>query len=255
MSSDTSFWKRLGNILRADGRNRNGNSGVQCVTPTESVSGNGRERIDADSRSSLLPWVRRKKAIERLDERYQRMLELIDAMRGHFEAQDCRAAEVTAGLERVGGTLDRLADTQQAQCDGIASIVARVDDAARSSTGLTTMLAEMPASLQAQAEAVHAVARQMEATRAADAQLTGSLQRFGQAADSLGKSGAAQVESLQRLHETSADQKESLQVFVHQQTRLLLIITVSVAVLGLGAIGALAAVVHMLFRGSVPNVT
>ncbi|MBU0616104.1 MAG: hypothetical protein KKI02_00135 [Planctomycetes bacterium] len=219
------------------------------------MSKNDPKPTNGDSRPSWLPWVRRRSAIERLDERYQRVLELIDAMRDHFEAQDCRAAEVTAGLERMGGTLDRLADTQQVQCEGIASIATRVNDAARSSAGLATMLAEMPASLQAQAQAVHAVARQMEATRAADAELTSSLQQFSHAADSLRDAGTAQVVSLQRLHETSRGQKESLQVFVRQQSRLLLIITIVVMVLGLGSIGALAAVVHMLFRGTIPSVT
>ena len=95
----------------------------------------------------------------------------------------------------------------------------------------------------------------MEATRAADAELTVSLRQFGQAADSLRDAGTAQVASLQRLHDTSRGQKESLQVFVRQQTRLLLIITIIVAVLGLGSIGALATVVHMLFRGTIPSVT
>jgi methyl-accepting chemotaxis protein len=182
------------------------------------------------------------------------VLELMDAMRDHFETQDLRAAEVTAGIERVGGTLEQLAGSQRTQSEGITSIATRVDDAVRRSTGLATMLAEMPASFQAQAEAVHAVARQMEAARAADAELTISLQRFSQAADSLRDAGTAQVDSLQRLHETSRGQKESLQAFVRQQTRLLLIITVIVAVLGLGAVAALAAVVRMLFNGSVPNV-
>jgi chromosome segregation ATPase len=223
--------------------------------PTESTSGHAHKPGNGDSRPSLLPWVRRRQAIERLDERYQRVIELIDAMRGHFDAQDRRAAEVSAGLERMGGTLDRLADTQQAQCEGIASIATRVDDAARSSAGLVTMLAEMPASLQAQAEAVHAVARQMEATRAADAEMTVSLNQFGQAAESLRSAGTAQVESLQRLHVSSQGQKESLRAFVRQQRRLLMVITVVVIVLGLGVLGALAAVVHMMFNGPIPSIT
>jgi hypothetical protein len=255
MSSGTSLWKRLGSALRISTEHSNGNGAVASVTPAEAVGQNDRRPTNGDSRPSFLPWVRSRKAIERLDERYQRVLELIDAMRNHFEAQDLRAAEVTAGLDRMGGTLDRLADTQQAQCEGIASIATRVDDAARSSAGLMTMLAELPASLQAQAAAVHAVARQMEATRAADAELTISLKQFGLAAESLRNAGTAQVESLQRLYQTSRDQKDSLQVFVRQQSRLLLIITIIVAVLGLGAIGALAAVVHMLFNGPMPAVS
>ena len=255
MSSGISLWKRLGSALRANSAHDNGSRGVQSVQPAEPIGKNNHQPTGRGSSApSLLPWGRRQRSIERLDERYQRVLELMDAMRDHFEAQDRRAADVTAGIERVGSTLERLAGAQHTQSEGIASIAARVDDVTRRSAGLVTLLSEMPASFQAQAEAVHAVARQMEAARAVDVELTASLRHFGQAADSLCDAGTAQVESLQRLHATSRGQKESLQIFVRKQTRLLLVITIVVAVLGLGAIAALAAVVHMLFDGSVPNV-
>jgi hypothetical protein len=256
MSSGISLWKRLGSALRANSVHDNGSRDVQSVQPAEPIGkDNHRPNGRGSSASSLLPWGRRQRTIDRLDERYQRVLELMDAMRDHFEAQDRRAAEVTAGIERVGSTLEQLAGTQRTQSEGIASIAARVDDVTRRSTGLATLLSEMPASFQAQAEAVHAVARQMEAARVVDAELTASLRHFGQAADSLRDAGTAQVESLQRLHATSRGQKEALQVFVRKQTRLLLVITIVVGVLGLGAIAGLAAVVRMLFNGSVPNVT
>ncbi len=251
MSAGISFWKRVGSVFQANSNRGNGNGSTLTVEPVKPVRTNGH---DSDGgASSLLPWTRRGKTIQQLDERYQRVLELMDAMREHFEVQDHRAADVTAGIDRVGNTLEQLADVQRIQSEGITSIAARVDAATRQSAGLVTLLSEMPASFQAQAEAVHAVARQMEATRAADTELTGSLQQFSQAADSLRDAGTAQVESLQQLHSTSQNQKESLQTFVRKQTRLLLVITIIVAVLGLGAVAALAAVVHMLFNGSAPN--
>jgi hypothetical protein len=198
--------------------------------------------------TSILPWVRRQKSLDRLDERYQRVLELLDLMRLHFERQDQRAVELAAGVERVGSTLEQLAGTQRTQGECLASIVGRVEDAARASKGLSSMLAEVPASLQAQAEAVRTVARQMEASRATDAELVGSLQQFSHAADSLRNAGTVQTETLQRLHDTGERQTASLQAFVRQQTRLLLLITGIVVVFGLGAIGTLSVVVHRIFN-------
>jgi len=241
MSSSHSFWKRMGNAFRG-GETRevydSNNDGGVGVTPASANGGS----------ASILPWGRKQKAIERLDEGYQRVLELMDGMRRHFEAQDVRAAALADGITRVGATLEQLADVQRAQCDGIRTMTSRVDVAAKYAGDLATMLVEMPASLQAQAEAVHAVARQMEATRDADGELTHSLRQFSQAADSLRDSGTAQVDSLHKLHMSQGSQEERLRNFVRGQTRLLLVITVIVAILGAGAIAALAVVVHMLFN-------
>jgi hypothetical protein len=254
MSSGISFWKRVGSSFRAkeirtDQTNGDGDGPLQSVEPVSPIrhraggSGNGSSSV-----SSLLPWVRRRKTLDRLDERYQRVLELMGAMRDHFERQDHRAEELAVGVGRLGNTLEQLAGTQRVQSESVASIANRVDEATRHSIGLSTMLRELPASLQAQAEAVRAVARQMETTRAADAQLAGSLRQFGEAADALRDAGSAQVETLQRLHHTGRDQQESLRGFVRQQTRLLLIIAIVVAVLGLGTMASLATAVHMVFN-------
>jgi chromosome segregation ATPase len=247
MSSGISFWKRVGSAFRASPDRGNGDGVVVAVEPAREdngAAGNGA----SSSVASLLPWVRRNRSLQQLDERYQRVVELLDTMRDHFERQDQRAEELTAGVGRLGNTLEQLVVTQRTQSDCIASIATRTDEAVRHSSGLVTMLHEMPASLQAQAEAVRSVARQMEANREADAQLVSSLRQFGQAADSLRDAGAAQTQTLQRLHTSGAKQEESLQTFVRSQTRLLLIITIIVAVLGLGSVAALSTVVHMVFN-------
>ena len=123
MSSGISLWKRLGSTFRARSAHGNGNHGIQSVPPAEPIGKHNHTSPGrSSSRASLLPWVRQRQTIERLDERYQRVLELMDAMRDHFVEQDRRAAEVTAGIERVGSTLEQLAGTQRIQSEGITSI-------------------------------------------------------------------------------------------------------------------------------------
>jgi hypothetical protein len=248
MSSGLTFWKRVGNAFRAEqAAPRNGNGGKHTIASVE------HESPTAAAGASVFPWVRRRQEIRQIDERYQRVLELMDALRAHFEAQDRRAAELTAGIDRVGGTLERLADVQRGQAEGLTRLAERVDVAAKYGGDLAALMVEMPASVQAQAEAMRAVARQMEATRSADGQLTDSLRQFSRATDSLHESGRAQVEALQRLDSTSKFQEENLRGYVHSQTRLLFVITVIVAVLGLGLIAALAVVVHTVFNGGAPK--
>jgi hypothetical protein len=251
MSSGVSFWKRVGSAFRAnaDGDNGDGNG----VTPTiERTADEGASGRDAESVSSSglarWPWNRWGRSYRQLDARYQRVVELLDLMGVHFERQDQRSTELAAGVDRLGSTLEQLAGAQRTQSECVASIAARVDEAARHSAALSTVIREMPAALQAQAQAVRAISQQMEAARDADAQLVSSLHQFGRAADALRDAGSVQTAALQRLHHASEEQADSLQAFVRSQTRLLLIITVVVAVLGLGAISALAVVVRMVFN-------
>lgn len=254
MSAEISFWKRVGNVFRANGRDAiysggNGNKPALCVEAVGPERGNGRDTDHGGSpASSLLPWVRRQRSLEQLREGYQRVLELMDAMCVHFERQDRRAEELTASIDRVGGTLEQLANAQRSQSERVVSIASRVDEAAKYSAGLSATLLEMPASLQAQAESVRAVARQMEAARDADAQVVSSLHQVGQAVDSLRDAGDVQVQTLQRLRDSGARQEESLQAFVRKQSHLLLITAIIVTVLGLGAVAALAVVARMIFN-------
>ena len=248
MSSEVSFWKRVGSAFRAGGplmACENSEVSPLAVAPAGDRPGGGNGWRSGGFR---LPWVGRRQSLRQLDERYRQMLELADAIRDHFERQDERARELTAGVERLGCTLEQLAEAQRAESRCIASIAARMDEASRHTAGLSATLLELPAALQAQAEAVHAVARQMEASRASDLELVGSLQQFSRAADALRDSGAAQIDTLRGLHQAGEAQHECVAAFVRQQTRLLLIIALVVTVVGLGALCALAIVVRMIFQ-------
>jgi len=255
MSAGISLWKRVGNAFRANGRNTyptsaNGRVHTLCIdTVTPATDDRNGTATQTSSLSSLLPWSRRQKSLDQLREGYQRVLELMDAMSLHFEKQDRRAQELTASIDRVGGTLEQLVSAQHSQSEHLTSISARVDEAARHSAGLSASLLEMPASLQAQAESVRAVARQMEAARAADTQVASSLQQVGQAVDGLRDAGDVQVHTLQRLRDSGARQEESLQAFVRKQSHLLLVMTIIVTVLGFGTVTALAVVAHRIFNG------
>ena len=151
----------------------------------------------------------------------------MDTLSEHFQRQDRRAEQLAQGVGSIAGTLEQLAKTQQAQNQHIGLIAGRVDEAAKYTAGLSSMLLEMPSSLQAQAEATRAVAKELECTRAADARLVDSLRQFSVAADSLREAGRSQTESLKCLHKTGAEESAALQRFIRQQTRRMLIATIA----------------------------
>lgn len=174
-----------------------------------------------------------------------KLTELADAMEEHFRRQDQRAAELAGWLERMGGTLERLAAAQQAQGEFLRSIAGHAEAASKHSAALATTLGRVPESLLAQAEAIRTVARQLEIGHEADNQLMHSLQQFGRAVDTLGSSGTAQVEVLQRLSNAQGQQHEAFAGLVREQGRRFLALAVIAAVLALAALAALAVTIWL----------
>ena len=249
MSAGISLFKRMGGALRTNGGRVNGagHSPTLLLEPHNLEPRNGVITPQRSNGSSLLPWVRMREKRELADERYQQVIDIMSAMCAHFERQDKHATEMAAALTSVGRTLERLADTEKQQSDQVAAIASRMSDAARHTEGLMTLLSEMPASMQSQADAVRTVAEKMEASRAADAELGGSLRQFSEAADALRGAGTAQAEALNRLHTDEQRRAERVEHALARQNRLMLTITVVVCILGIGVIGGLAVAARMIF--------
>jgi hypothetical protein len=190
-------------------------------------------------------WQRREARHARAQEMSIRMLELADSLQDHFRRQDERAVELSGALERVGSTLNELAESQRAQSQYLRTIAEQTESAGRQTAALAGTLSKLPESVQAQADAIRTVARHLEVAQEADTQLMFSLQRFGQAVDTLSTSGTAQVEVLQRLSAAQAEQHESLTALVRQQSRRFVIVTMIVVVV---ALAGLAVVTALLWR-------
>jgi hypothetical protein len=232
MAEQVSFWQRMRSILNPGAELRDG-------------PGTNRPAGGALEKRGIHPggtsWWRRPARNAQRQELALRMVELAEALQQHFKAQDTRSAELTGSLARVGGVLEQLAEAQRSQGECLRAIADHTEAAGKSTAALTSALGRMPESLAAQAEAIRTVARQMEIAHESDNQLMHSLQQFGRAVDTLGSSGTAQVEVLQRLNAAEREQHEALSTLVREQSRRFVVILAITAVLALAVLGALVA--------------
>ncbi len=243
MAGPVSFWQRVNNLFH--GAASTGDDGL--VPPDESVAedaplaarppGPGAPR-------ALSGWLRRR-TNPQVREVSLRVVELAHSLQQHFEQQDRRSAEVANSLNRVGGTLEQLAESQRAHGDFLRAIAEHTEAAGKNAAALTTTLGRVPESLLVQAEAIRTVARSLEVSQEADTQLMHSLQQFGKAVDTLGSSGAAQVDILQRLTAAQQAQHEAFAALAREQSRRFLVVVVVTAVLALAALAALVAMLVM----------
>jgi phage-related tail protein len=255
MSNQVSFWQRVGNIFRG-GRtlrpsgNGNGQAGEAVLEPQSlAAAGEGVTETPTATSSSpgLMRWGRREPTLVQVRDGYQRVLETMDALQEHFHRQDERTAQLGESVDRMVGILDQLAETGRNQQEHVRRIAENVSEAGQHTAAMSASLSQMPRSLQLQTEALKTVLRQMESSQQSDTQLMQSLERLSGAADALNASGAAQVQTLERLDSSDREQKQALTVLVREQGRRFLIIMGVAALLGLGALAALAVTMWLQF--------
>lgn len=259
MANQASFWTRVGSFFRSDvpsnGRGDQSltNSAVASeVVPLGSVDGS-RSQSESASHSgrlsrSILHWGRRDPLARR--DGSERVSLLIDAMTEHFDKQDQRAEQLAQAVNRMAGILEQLPDVQRGHSDSMGHIASHLEMANRHACELRETLARVPSSIQAQAEAIRSVSKQLEASAASEAQVIESLHQLGQVTGTLGQAGTAQVDALQRIHAENSDQRAALTALVHQQGQRFLITMIVAGILVMGALGTMAVTLWMtLGRG------
>ncbi|MEW6249145.1 MAG: hypothetical protein AB1716_00735 [Planctomycetota bacterium] len=234
MGQPIPFWQRVSRLFRS-GNSDHG--GVTILAPPSPPA----HDPHATRASGPAPWWRPQARRAQTLAAATRLTEVAEALQDHFRRQDQRAAELSGALERVGGVLAQLAENQRAQGEYLRTIAEHTDAAARHAAAVTTTLARVPDALNAQADAIRTVARQFEIAQESDNQLMHSLQQFGRAVDTLGTSGNAQVEALQRLSGAQQRQHEAFGALVQEQHRRYLVIVIVSGVLALLAVGVAVA--------------
>jgi hypothetical protein len=236
MAAPVTFWQRLVQAFRPDAAT-DGDQTLIDNSPATPLRGG---ELAPSAGRPLKPAAPRDVAT--------RMVELVDAMQDHFHRQDARALELAGALDRLGGTLEQLAQTQRSQGDYLKAIAGHSETAARNACAATDVLGRIPDSLLAQAEATRTVARQVELARESDRQFIESLQHFGQAVDTLGSAGTAQVEALQRMSTAQISQHDALVAMAREQNRRFLTIVIVLGTLVIT--GLTAAIVLLALRAS-----
>jgi DNA repair exonuclease SbcCD ATPase subunit len=243
MTEQDTLWRRMGTFFRpsnaAEAPEDESSDAMLAHTPG-----------GLSSAKSLPWWERRRLRKAQAHEASVRMARLAEAIQQHFQRQDERATTLHESLGRVGQVLEQMAGAQEKQNESLSAIAQHVESSCRHTSTLSDSLGRVPESLLTQAEAIRAVARQIEISQEADTQLMHSLQQFGQAVDTLNSSGTAQVGVLQQLNAAQQQQHDALTQMVREQGRRFATLTIVVGVLSVAVLGALVAMIALAMGGA-----
>lgn len=243
MSHHTSIFQRISDLFRGDHNggpraNGSGDSGVFSAPPASDDSA-------PRSGSSLLRWGR--SGVPSSRDRAARVEQVLDALEQHFRQQDRRSEELSSSVHRVASILEQLGDAQRTQGEFVRAIASHVDVTNQQAAKISSTLAQMPTAFQNQADAMRSVARQLEKSQATDAALADSLGRFGGAVDGLNDSSRAQVDALRRLQTDDREHMQAITNVLREQSRRLVVLITVAAVLGVGALAAVATTLALVY--------
>ncbi|MGA2584275.1 MAG: type II secretion system F family protein [Tepidisphaeraceae bacterium] len=226
---------RIGRIFRRNGKiNGQGNGGplVQAeISPTSSVS-----------TPLVRPWGRNQAAISQLQEGFQSLTELMNAIRLSMETQGRRQDELLGHLSALPRVLEMLPESNRLQGQTLKAIHDQLMQQADQQHTLGEILEKLSEDGGDQREILQGLRERVETLNQQDRAMADSLNTVGAALESASRNSATSAEVLGKLNDNLHSRDQDLErVLRRQGARLTTMLWVAI---GLSVV-ALAAVAVM----------
>ncbi|GJM26456.1 MAG: hypothetical protein DHS20C16_28710 [Phycisphaerae bacterium] len=181
---------------------------------------------ESDQPSSLTPGQNK---LEKLQDGYLQVIELVETIRKHQDRQDERAVEFSTSLSSMASTLGEIQKGNHQQVDQLGNIAEELRVGNKRGDHWQEVLAEFPKTAQAQREALMSVTRQMEAVGERDDKMTGSLDSLREAVTALGDATTASSVAVKNLQMTAIEDSErTADLLVAQNKRFTMLFALTV---------------------------
>lgn len=242
----STFWTRLGQIFRPGGHGAPdlppiGEDGLLAGRAAEEL---GEPAVGTSDRL-MGRWSRRDQALQQLQEGYQRITDLIDAMQRHMADQGARTDRIATSLDQLARALSDLPAIAREQTHTLDAIASHLEMTNARTQHLAECIRDLPAALKSQSEATAGVSRQLELGNESRVHLNNTMQTLGRAVDSLQASGRAQADLLRQCQLDGAEREGRLAEIVARQQRRFTFLAVAMIV----ALFCVAVVTFLALRG------
>lgn len=228
--SETKLWSRMTSWMKP------GSRGSQDAS---SHSANADEPVTLSVASR-----RPDPTLARLEEGYAKVIDLVDAIKRHQQQQEVRAVEVSSSLSQIATTLECIDQAGQRQADSLQLIAEQVRSSSQRSANWEEALNEFPKMAEAQREALVSVVRQMEEAGKREGTLSGSLDSFRDAVNTLGDATTASSVAVKDLQLSSLEQQERTANLIKEQSkRFTMLFVVTLILAGIGIVAGILSLV------------
>ena len=174
--------------------------------------------------------------LEKLQDGYLQVIELVETIRKHQDRQDERAVEFSTSLSNMARTLSEIEKGNHDQVDQLGNIAEELRAGNKRGDHWQEVLAEFPKTAQAQRDALMSVTRQMEAVGDRDDKMTGSLDSLREAVTALGDATTASSVAVKNLQMTAIEDSERTADLLEAQNKrftMLFALTVTLTLVAL----------------------
>ncbi len=185
----------------------------------------------------VMPWRRREEVIDRLQQGYDTVLELVESIQGHLSRQNQRNDQVTELLAEMTNGLREVPQAARQQAESVGQLASQMAISNRHSQTIISTLDDLPRSAAAQRQALDSIATQLGSSSCATEKLTERLDSIGGLVERLGDALQEQVRTLKAVQLATRHQESQI-ISIHQaQNRRFNILMAVVAVTAVAAAG------------------
>ncbi len=243
------IWSRMAGRIRRGRRPADGDQDDGIAMPL-SVDADGRpvappEGADSDDvaaadqiTTALGRKARREHSLSKLQEGYDRVLELMDLMQKHMRVQEDRTEDMATALTKLSRSLADVPNVDQQQVQLLSTIAAQLETTTVRTQQLGDAIGELPRVVRQQTDTLSGIQRQLEMGAESDAHMSSALQSFGRGVDRLAGSTDKQVDALKDLRSSGDEHQRRLDEILQRQTRQFTFLAAMTAVLATAAIVA-----------------
>ena len=228
------FWSRVGQWIRSPRRRASGGALVagRPLDPRVDVSPEG-EQPCGESDGTLL---RRLNPVDRLEQAYGRVLDLVESIRTHSEFQQQQLRRVNSSLDRLAELMEKAPDALAAHGQSLAHIQQQLDAGIGSVKALQQGLSQLPSLADAQRETMVGVSRQLEVLRQLHDREDKTLASCQTVLQEVGQAFSSSTETIKRIHLDAVNREDEVARVLDRQSRRLMQMSIAVSVLAVLAV-------------------
>lgn len=249
MSTDRGrFWSRVGHWFRTPARDAAGGTAAESelLSSSEPMSDfhepmSAPPITESTRLGSRLRFSSREAAIERLEEGYQKVVNLVESIQRHLAVQEERSAIVAQSLARLADSLERTPEWSAEQRRLLEGIARSADGQTGALQRIEGSLVQLPALADAQRESVTSISRQLDATRQTHERVSAAVDGFRTAATAVGESCQASAAEMRQMQEAARQGEARVAAMFQEQSRRFTVFAMVV-----GAVGVVSAIIGLV---------
>jgi len=235
-----SFWTRVGHWIRPPA---GGPAYPPGDGPADSADADLAESVYAEPAGRPAPTLVRRRgredALARLEDGFEKVVNLCDSLNVHFTLQEERSAQIADSLGRVAADMSSLARAVGGQSETLQAIVGHLESGNDRAVRLEELCSHFAKLTEAQRQSLAVVSQQVESSRRTDEEIAQSLHTFQESICALGQSCTESTDTLRQMRSEAASRDDRLAATMDRASRRFLLlfgITLAVAVAGVAGI-------------------